>query len=361
MTKLNLSVPGSSLLLAIAMAGSVATPAVLATPSMSGGVWFNYEYEPDNKTHDDTLGSIESETLILYINDHKEGSPWSMDAEVRFGPGAFTRPAENSTGDNFGFHQLNISYALSDSASLSFGKIQLPWAWKKANFWPGHMLMGGYGDQMDLGVRYSASSDDLKYSVGYFHSDDWGETSTDTMDDNGKWGSPTTYRKVHTLAADASLQVAEGIRVGASVQAGQLQDLTGTEEVAEVDGSHSAGVLYYTADFDLWKLKGQYLMTKRELPENAGGQDISSKRAALEVAWGEGPWYLYLDSNWANSKTDGDKTKIVNTWAPGVRYNYGPGWVYVEYLSMQGYVGRDGNIVEDSDYDAMYVTVDYYF
>ncbi|MGM0678579.1 MAG: porin, partial [Pseudomonadota bacterium] len=175
--------------LSCAVSASLVLPTFAsASPAISGGVWFNYRNVADNDRDNETAGDIADEALVLYVDDKKDGRPWSFSAETRFGPGSFTDPDNNSTGDSYTIHKAWIGYQMSDSSQLKIGKSQVPFGWKTANFWPGDVLLGGYGDQMDVGIKYSGSDDALSYDLAYYHADDWGETSTDSVDDNGHWG-----------------------------------------------------------------------------------------------------------------------------------------------------------------------------
>lgn len=353
--------PVKPLLIAILGASPIVA---MASPAVSGGIWFNYAYETDSDRDEESLGTLGDEAVILYFDDQREGSPISLSAEVRYGPGSFTRSSSNSTGDNFGLHKAWIGYQLNEESSLKLGKSQVPFGWKNSNFWPGDTLMGGYGDQMDVGIKYTAMRDGLNYNLAYYHADDWGKTSTDTMDDNGHWGSSTTYRKVQTLVADAAFNVSSGQQVGASVQAGKLQDLTGVDISNPVDGNHSALAVYYKGEFDQLGVKGQYTVTKRSLPDDYATaislDEVKNDRAALELSWTQGNYFFYLDANWAMPNTDGNNADTVAAYVPGVSYNYGPGWVYLEYLTQDGGIDANGMVTE-GDYEAIYATIDYYF
>ena len=350
----------------IALGATLISPMALASNSINGGIWFNYENEIDSDTHDTTLGDVESETLILYIDNAPDGKPYSLSAEIRFGTGAFTRPTTNSTGDNFGFHKLEIGYKLSDTTQLTFGKTAVPFGFKTSNFWPGDMLLAGYGDQMDVGAKLSSSAGAVSYNLGYFHADDWGATSTDTMDDNGHWGSSTTYRKVKTFVADASIALSANHKVGISAQSGKLQDLTGTgsndPDVQEISGSHSATAVYYQGSFDALGVKAEFMKASRTLPEDyvtsaaLAEDEFDSDRAFLGLSYGMDDFSFYLDATMAKS----DDTDTVKAFAPGVSYNYGPGWLYLEFLKQDGWVGANNNVGE-GHYKAAYFTVDYYF
>ncbi len=337
----------------------------VASPSISGGVWYNYAYVKDSERDEETMGTIGDEALILYFDDKKEGTPWSFSGEVRYGPGAYTRPATNSTGDNFGLHKAWVGYQFKGGNHLKLGKSQVPFGWKNVTFWPGDLLMGGYGDQMDVGAKLSGASSNVTYNLAYYHADDWGQTSTDTMDDNGHWGTSTTYRKIQTVVLDGSIALSEGQRLGASFQSGKLQDLTGTDATNPANGDHSALAVYYKGKYGAMGVNAQYTTTSRNLPDDYAAavsqeDEIKNNRMALELTWSVGDVFLYADATWAKSETDGNDVGTVHAYGPGMSYNYGPGWAYVEYLSQSGYISSNG-MVGKGDYDALYVTLDYYF
>ncbi|MBM96935.1 MAG: hypothetical protein CMI09_13945 [Oceanospirillaceae bacterium] len=354
------------------LAASLASVQVTASPAISGGIWINYTYvgndgdpaETADVISDNEGGFIGDEALILYFDDQKEGSPWSMSAEMRYGPGAYTRASENSTGDNFSLHKAWVAYQIDESKQVKVGKSQVPFGWKTYNNWPGDMLLGGYGDQMDVGVKLSGSVSAISYDAAYFHADDWGESSTDTQSDNGHWGSPTTYRKVKTLVANAAYQFAKDQKVGMSLQSGKLQALNDAEGEHPVNGEHSAWVAYYTGQFDQVTVQAEYMGTRRELPEgnlNAlGGDEVKNDRAALLLGYTSGDWFWFLDATQASAGTDGNVAGDVTAFSPGVTYNYGQGWIYLEYLTQDGFINRDG-MVGEGDYSALYATIDYYF
>jgi hypothetical protein len=342
-----------------------------ASPAISGGVWFNYRMVTDsdfssgpyNSDLDrETDGDVADEAFILYVDDEQKGRPWSFSSETRFGPGSFTDPDNNSTGDSFTVHKAWVGYRFNESSQLKVGKSQVPFGWKTVNFWPGDLLLGGYGDQMDVGVKFSSSGDDVSYDLAYYHADDWGETSTDSTDDNGHWGSSATYRKVKTAVGNIDFMMSPGQSVGLSVQFGGLQDLTPyagpNPEDATVDGSHSALNLHYNGEFDQLNAKAQLIRVKRDVPNVAN--DIDNWRAALELGYSAGNWFYYLDSSLAETDTTGNPADPVWAHAFGARYGYGPGWIYLEYLASNGDIDRNGDIYE-ADFSALYATIDYYF
>ncbi len=357
-----------SILFAVALLAPL--PAA-ASPSISGGVWFNYRNVTDSDftsgPYNSTLdkkngGDVADEALIIYVDDNPEDSPWRFSAETRFGPGSFTDTANNSTGDSFTVHKAWVGYQLDEKSELKLGKSQVPFGWKTVNFWPGDLLLGGYGDQMDVGLKYSRESGALKYDLAYYHSDDWGETSTDSTDDNGHWGSSTTYRKVHTVVGNVDYSFTPAHTVGVSLQSGGLQDLSvyggATPEDATISGSHSAANLHYYGKFDNFTANAQYISARREVPNVAN--DIENWRAMVELGYTDNNWFYYLDASVADTTTDGNNADSVNAHAVGVSYNYGKGWMYLEYLTSNGDIDRNGDIYE-ADFSAVYATIDYYF
>lgn len=324
----------------------------------------NYRYHTESgidETRDGhTKGDIADEALIFYITDKPKDKPWSFESEIRFGPGGFTRPASNSSGDNFGIHKAWVGYQLNDEHSVKVGKSQVPFGLKLSNFWPGDMLLGGYGDQMDVGFKISGQQQALSYDAAFYHADDWGETSTDTMDDNGHWGTPTSFRKVHTLVANTAFQITKNHALGASYQNGKLQDLEGTDPENPLSGKHNAAVVYYQGKLAPVNITAQYMDTERQLPESLHRAVIENTRTALEVSYTRGNYYFYLEGTWASPKTKGNPADDVAAYAGGFMYDYGPGWFYLEYLAQNGFIDSEGKIGE-GDFEALYITLDYYF
>lgn len=335
------------------------------------GIWANYRYvledsgiaaDRDSKT----LGDIQGEALVFLMDDKREGTQWSFSGEMRFGPGSFTDPYNNSSGDNYLLHKAWLGYQVNDTSQVKIGKSQVPFGWKTVNFWPGDLLQGGYGDQMDVGVKFSREGGSFNYDLAYFHADDWGETSTDTADDNRHWGSSTSYRKVQTVVANVLVPLTPHHQLGVSAQAGNLQDLTGIDPLNPIDGSHQGAVLYYLGAFDRFNLKAEVMRVGRTLPRDYAAdanlqRESENSRAAVELGYTSGDWYWYLDASWAEPDKQTDTTVgTVSALAPGVRYDYGPGWFYFEALTQDGWIGRDGDIGK-GNFSAIYVTADYYF
>ena len=338
-------------------AAAILSTAAHASPNLSGGVWFNYQYAQNDKAQQESWGVIDSEALILYADGNVPDTPWTYSAETRIGPGSFTDANNNSTGSQFGIHKAWVGYQFEDGPMITIGKSQVPFAWKTYNFWPGDMLLAGYGDQMDVGVKVSQTLGALHYDAALYLADDW-STSTDTMDDNGHWGSKSTYRKVQTFVGNLSYALNDISKVGVSAQSGGLQELVSGD--GEVSGDHNAAALYYTINFGgLWA-KASYITTERNLPNEVADVTIENDRYAVSAGLNTGKWSFYTDLTYAQPDTDGNDADTVRAFAPGLSYDYGPGWIYLEYLTQDGYVDGNGQALE-GDFDALYATIDFYF
>jgi hypothetical protein len=374
-------------LLALAIAASATAPAYAST-AISGGIWLNHQYvteETGTETTEregSTLGSTNSEALVLYIDHQQENSAWQLSAEWRTGPGSFSDGAHNSTGDTSGFHKLWVGYNFSKDRKVVIGKSQVPFGFGTTNFWPGDMALGGYGDQMDVGVKFSDKQDAISYDLAWYVSDDFGATSTDTMDDNNHWGSSkgtaSIYRKVNTAVANIGYDLSESSTIGFSYQQGELQDLSGTfSDTGSIFGDHNAWDVWYTGTYGNLGVKAQVMGTQRNgldevlvgTPKLAAGADeVKTIRQSLTVSYAAGPFNYYIDYTNAASDTDSNDASDMVAFAPGVSYNYGPGWIYAEYLTQTNYIDGNGDIADMGDakntdykFSATYLTIDYYF
>ncbi|MAK92357.1 MAG: hypothetical protein CMI13_14110 [Oleibacter sp.] len=349
--------------LAIALAAS-AVPA-MASDAISGGFWVNHALY-NTEAEEVTYGDTNYEALILYIDHADEASGWKFSSEFRLGKGAFTDPANNNTGGHYGFHKAWIGKDF-EAGSVKIGKSQVPFGWKTTNFWPGDELLGGYADQMDVGVKWSSDVSKFHYDVAYYHVDDFGN-STETMDDGGHWGTTAEYQKGQTFVLNGSYEVADGHKVGASYQVGKLRDLAGNAD-RPMEGDHSAAVAYYEGSFGAVGLKAQYVITERDLSGLAAfagtaldDTKIKNDRRAVTVTYALNDFLFYVDYTNAESKTDDYKDTVgsADSWAPGFSYDYGPGWFYLEYVSNDGGIDSNGMVFNKED-DYLYLTVDYYF
>ncbi len=343
--------------------------------NFAGGVWFNYNYSFDDGSDEPNNGNFGDEAFIIYADGAADPGKgiWSYSAEWRMGPGSFTDPEHNSTGNQMSMKRAWVGFDLIKNNILKIGKSQVPFGWKTYNFWPGDMLIGGYGDQMDVGLKWHGQTEKILYDFAYYHQDDFGDTSSDTMDDNNHWGShsggKTRYRKVQTWVGNFAVNVNEDHQVGVSLQTGQLQDIydASGNDVGNhpVSGNHAAGVVYYKGHFGETFVNAQVIQTQRRLPDHYADsegleKDIENTRYAFEIGRSTGNWTYYLDASWADPQTKGNPAGLVSAYAPGIKYDYGPGWLYAEYLTQDGYIGMDGNVGE-GDFSALYLTVDFYF
>jgi hypothetical protein len=360
-------------LLALAIAASATAPAYAST-AISGGIWLNHQYvteETGTETTEregSTLGSTNSEALVLYIDHQQEDSAWQLSAEWRTGPGSFSDSDNNSTGDTSGFHKLWVGYNFSKDRKVVIGKSQVPFGFGTTNFWPGDMGLGGYGDQMDVGVKFSDKQDAISYDLAWYVSDDFGAKSTDTTDDNKHWGSSTTYRKVNTAVANIGYDLSESSTIGFSYQQGELQDLTGTQpDTDSTFGGHNAWDVWYTGTYGNVGVKAQVMGTQRNGLDKIGTDkdEVKTTRQSLTVSYAAGPFSYYIDYTGVATHTKDNDASDMVAFAPGVSYNYGPGWIYAEYLTQSNYLDRNADVADAANDDyklsATYLTIDYYF
>jgi len=364
-------------------ASAVCTPiTATAGAELSAGVWWVYQNVTNSDFNsasfsedldNETGGNFADPALILYADDDGSHGPWHFSAETRIGTGSFTSPANNNSGDNFTLHKAWIGYDLTEDASLKLGKSQVPFGWKTVNFWPGDGLQGGYGDQMDVGLKLSGDAGAIHYDAAYYHQDDWGEDSTDTVDDNGHWGSSATYRKIKTGVVNVDWNFLEHHTVGASAQYGRMQDLVpvanGNPSASNDEGTHQAYDLHYMFEMDNWSAKYRFISVERDFDgmdallasaDAPVDNKIENQRHVVEVGYNHNDWFYYVDAGVASTDTTGNDADDVQFIAPGIRYQYGPGWIYFEYLQSDGDINAYGDVYE-SDFDAAYVAFDFYF
>lgn len=349
----------------------------MAGAELSGGAWWVYQ-----NGSDDGLGEFADPALIIYADDDGSHGPWGFSSEMRFGKGSFTNPTSNNSGDSITMHKAWISYALSETDKLFIGKSQVPFGWKTSNFWPGDMLQGGYADQMDIGLKLSGKRDIFSYDGAIYLQDDWGSTSTDSSDDGGHWGSAQdgaeTYRKGTTAVANLDWSPIENHTFGISVQAGKLRDLK--EFVKENgqridDGEHQAVDLHYYFQKDNFTAKYRYIDTSRDFrkletcttaavaPDESPrcpNLEVSNQRNALHLSYAKDKWNYYIEATSASTDTTGNNSDTVYAFAPGMTYDYGPGWIYLEYLWQDGFIDGFGDVGE-GDFESLYVSFDFYF
>jgi hypothetical protein len=346
---------------------------VMAGAELSGGVWWVYQ-NGDN----DGLGEFAEPALVIYADDDGSHGPWGFSSEMRFGKGSFSNPETNNSGDRLTMHKAWISYTLSETDKIFIGKSQVPFGWKTSNFWPGDLLQGGYGDQMDVGLKLSGKRSIFSYDAALYLQDDWGSTSTDSSDDNGHWGSAVkekeTYRKGPTAVANLDWSPMNNHTLGISFQTGKLRDLKEfkTTKIVSDDGDHQAVDLHYYFQQDNITAKYRYIDMSRDfrkletcitatvISERCPNLEVSSQRNALHISYAKDKWNYYIEATSASTDTIGNTSNTVYAFAPGMTYDYGPGWVYLEYLWQDGSIDSFGDVSE-GDFKSLYVSFDFYF
>lgn len=352
-----------------------------AGTELGAGVWWVYQYVTNSDFNSpafnadldrETGGNFADPAFILYADDDGGYGPWHFSAEGRLGTGSFTDTANNNSGTNFTVHKAWIGYDINDDNELIIGKSQVPFGWKTVNFWPGDGLEGGYGDQMDVGFKLSGDHGDFHYDLAYYHQDDWGETSTDTVDDNGHWGSSTTYRKIKTGVLNGDWQFAKGNTIGVSYQYGRMQDLVPLQtnpSASNDNGKHQALDLHYIFEMNDFYAKYRFIDTERDFSgmdaflataSRPADDKVKTQRHVVELGYKRDRWFYYIDGGVASTDTKGNDTSDVQFYAPGVSYKYGPGWLYLEYLWSNGDINRNGDIYA-ADFRAVYASFDFYF
>ncbi len=161
--------------------------------------------------------------------------------------------------------------------------------------------------------------------------------------------------------------------VGASAQYGRMQDLVpvaaGNPSASNDEGVHQAYDLHYMFEMDNWSAKYRFISVERDFDgmdallasADAPVDDkIENQRHVVEVGYNHNNWFYYVDAGVASTDTTGNDADDVQFIAPGVRYQYGPGWIYFEYLQSDGDINAYGDVYE-SDFDAVYVAFDFYF
>jgi hypothetical protein len=163
------------------------------------------------------------------------------------------------------------------------------------------MLQGGYGDQMDIGVKLSGKRDVFSYDAAIYLQDDWGSTSTDSSDDGGHWGSAKegaqTYRKGLTTVANLDWSEVQNHTLGISFQIGALRDLEGFKATGEIsdDGKHQAIDLHYCFKQDNFTAKYRFIDMSRDFRELdtcvASGRcpnlEVSSQHNAFHLSYAQ--------------------------------------------------------------------------
>jgi hypothetical protein len=141
------------------------------------------------------------------------------------------------------------------------------------------------------------------------------------------------------------------------------------------DGRHDALDLHYLYEGERFTGKYRYIHARRDFSgmdaflnssapprshSTPADNEVETARHVAHLGWQQGAWHYVLEASTATTDTDGNTADRIQALAPGVRYNYGPGWIYLEYLSQDGDIGRNGDIYE-ADFRSVYVAFDFYF
>ena len=135
-------------------------------------------------------------------------------------------------------------------------------------------------------------------------------------------------------------------------------------------GRHEALDLHYYLDIRDFVGKYRFIDMERDFSEMTGflasasaptSDEVKNRRHAVHLGYNvTEQWYVWFEGSAAKTDTRGNDTAQVEAYAPGIRYDYGPGWIYLEYLTSNGDIGRNGDIYE-ADFSSFYATIDYYF
>ena len=194
-----------------------------------------------------------------------------------------------------------------------------------------------------------------------------------------KYIAASLYRKVNTAVLNLGYDLSTSQTVGVSYQQGELQETTsvnvGSDDTRDpaddsTFGGHNAWDVWYTGTYGNLGVMAQVMGTQRDGLDNVGAlaEEVKTMRQALTVSYATGPFNYYVEYTGASTDTKGNKASDMVAFAPGVSYNYGPGWIYAEYLTQTNYIDSNGDIGDNGDvantdykFSAMYLTIDYYF
>ena len=371
----SLVLSGAAAAMAMPMSSALALDDVLGF-----GAWINYEY--DNEA-DETAGNIDYESFNIYANH--EHDDWFFDAEVRFGGGSF----QNFSGDTFedttqswGIKELAIGRHYGEEWTMTIGKTSIPFAWSRYNFWPGARQASGFDDSDGTGIRFDWDPVDsqIDSSLMFVKNQNMGDDPT--QQDDGTFGfwqggdqnDDLAYYRGNTLIGDIGF-TAYDTRWGFSAQGGQLIGYDGSRIGTDDTESFWAVSPYFESQLGNFDVSGK--LVHYDLGDDVGGVSTPGEGqvAALSAGFAQGDWYHYTDltmhlpddgssivTNGANAD-DADNTIDA---VLGSRYNYGPGWIYLEYYatnvtSEDNPTGNTGYVYQDDVNHVVNITMDYYF
>ena len=133
-----------------------------------------------------------------------------------------------------------------------------------------------------------------------------------------------------------------------------MQDLT--ENQTDTDstfGGHEAWNLWYKGKMGSFTVMAQVFGTQRDgldkiidpdTTDPVAADEVKTLRHALSLAYAAGPFNYYIEYAGASTDTKGNKANDMIAFTPGVSYNYGPGWIYAEYLTQSNYINANGDV-----------------
>ena len=363
---------------------ALATPmsSALALDDVVGfGAWMNYEY---NDETDETAGNIDLESFNIYANH--EHNDWFFDAEVRFGGGSFQNfsgRTVNDTTQSWGIKELAIGRHYGDDWTMTVGKTSIPFAWSRYNFWPGARQASGFDDSDGTGLRFDWDpGTELDGSLMFVKNQNMGSDATQQDDgtfgfwEGGEQGGNNQYFRGNTLIGDVGFTALE-TRWGFSAQAGQLLG-TGLDDgdgvATDEDETFWAVSPYFESQLGSFDVSGKIVHYDMDetIGDNEFGTPGEGQVLALSAGVPQGDWYHYTDLTMHLPDDDSSLRQVDDADADntidavlGSRYNYGPGWIYLEYyatnVTSEDNPTGTGYVYQDDVNHVVNITMDYYF
>ncbi|MBK5942566.1 hypothetical protein [Halorhodospira halophila] len=360
----SLVLSGAAVALATPMSSALALDDVLGF-----GAWMNYSY---NDEEDETAGNIDFESFNIYANH--EHDDWFFDAEVRFGSGSFQNFSGQTVADDgddslaWGIKELAIGRHYGDDWTMTVGKTSIPFAWSRYNFWPGARQASGFDDSDGTGIRFDWDpGTELDGSLMFVKNQNMGDDPTQQDDGTfGFWEGDNDYFRGNTLIGDVGFTALE-TRWGFSAQAGEL---ISTGDASESESFYALSP-YFEGTYGGIDVSGK--IVHYDLEDEVEGTPTPDEGQVLALSAGvpQGDWYHYTDLSMQLPDDDSslrldDSADADNTMDAvlGTRYNYGPGWIYLEALVTN--VTEEDNptgtgVYEDDTNFVIDITMDYYF
>lgn len=245
--------------------------------SIGGAMRANYligDYIPKDPSRpsraEDDGGTFALDTFRINLDYQQDA--WVGKAEYRFYPGY---DSSNSDGYHF-LHTGWVGYNFQDESQVQVGVNRVPfgpgpYGISQSWFFDQHYYVG-LSDDMDLGVKYIKTMDNLTLDFAYYVMDEgnyFGETedsarySYDVVDETGDG-----YEEEHQFNVRAIYTIESGdfkTDLGASLQYGMLKS-NGPQD----DGDHMAGSVHAVSEWNNWKLAPQLTYYSYDVEATAG-------------------------------------------------------------------------------------------